>query len=68
MNDRPMVIILDYLMKDKFIYWLPVLVSQVVKIRWITEDVNKIVTYRLSNFLSFLLICPFECGLDTIIN
>lgn len=55
MNDRPMVIILDYLMKDKFIYWLPVLISQVVKIRWITEDVNKILTCRFSNFLSLTI-------------
>lgn len=55
MNDRPTVIILDSLMKDKFIYWLPVLVSQVVKIRWTTEDVKKILACRLSYFLSFTI-------------
>lgn len=41
MNDRPTVIILDYLMKDKLTYWLPVFVSQAVKIWWITKDVKK---------------------------
>lgn len=41
MNDRPTVIILDYLMKDKLIYWLPVFVSPTMKIRWITEDLDK---------------------------
>lgn len=49
MNDRPAVIILDSLMKDKFIYWLPALVSQVVKIRWTTEDVKKILACRFGN-------------------
>lgn len=55
MNDRPTVIVLDYLMKDKLIYWLPVFVSQAVKIRWITEDKKKILACRLSNFLSFTI-------------
>lgn len=32
MNDRPTIFILDFLMKDKLIYWLPVFVSKAVKI------------------------------------
>lgn len=40
MNDRPTVNYLDYLMKDKLIYWLSVFVSQTMKITWITEDVR----------------------------
>lgn len=67
MNDRPTVIILDYLMKDKLSYWVPVLVSQAVKIWWITKDVKKLLAFRLNNFLSFT-VNLIQHGLDTIIN
>lgn len=67
MNDRPTVIILDYLMKDKLTYWLPVFVSQAVKIRRITKDVKIILACRLSNFLSYTINLT-KHGLDTIIN
>lgn len=67
MNDRPTVNYLDYLMKDKLIYWLSVFVSQTMKITWITEDVrggnqpiNSIIFYHL------LLICSLKHRLDTI--
>lgn len=54
MNDRPTVNYLDYLMKDKLIYWLSVFVSQTMKITWITEDVRGGESaYKLNNFLSF---------------
>lgn len=58
MNDRPTVIILDYLMKDKLTYWLPVLVSQAVKIWWITKDVKKNLALDSIFFCHLLLISP----------
>lgn len=67
MNDRPTVIILGYLMKDKLTYQLPVFVSQAVKIRQITKDVKIILACRLSNFLSCTINLT-KHGLDTIIN
>lgn len=52
MSDRPTVNILEYLMKEKLTHWLLVYVSQAVKIRWITKDVEECLACRLSHFLS----------------
>lgn len=54
MSDRPTVNILEYLMKEKLTHWLLVYVSQAVKIRWITKDVEECLACRLSHFLSLL--------------
>lgn len=67
MNDRPAVIILDYLMKDKLIYWLPVLVK-LWKWGGLQKMWKKNLAYRLSNFLSFTTNLLIKFGLDTIIN
>jgi hypothetical protein len=41
MGDRPAVLILECLMKENLSYWSLVYVSQAVKIRWITDDVEE---------------------------
>lgn len=42
MSDRPTVIILEYLMKEKLTHWLLVYVSQAVKMRRITKAVERL--------------------------